>query len=554
MSLKQYPIKRYMKNTQHKRPASTGFFTLILFFIGLVNVPLKAQNDPPNILLVIADDLGVDVMNGYHDGDIMPTTPTLDSLRSVGITFENVFSAPKCSPSRASILSGKYGIVNGVQGTPGNLELVHTSIFKELESQTNGLYKDAVIGKWHISNPQDPMHPTDHGADLYTGLLGAQPDDYYAWNKTENGVTSIDSSYITTALTDASIDWVNTQNQPWFLWLAHAAPHMPFHVPPSHMYTVDSPTNSFRRYLAMIESIDYELNRLLNAMTDSTRANTLVFFIGDNGTPGNLLRDYPDGHGKSTLYQGGVRVPMIIAGSGVSRQGVREPALVHIDDLYATILEVAGATLPGGIYNSLSFSHLLTSETGPERDYNYTDLRNDGVNGWAIRNAQYKLIEYIDGTQEFYDLINDSLEVNDLLESALTGSQQLTKSDLEAEAEQIRTASWSCRDRIQNGDEEGIDCGGTYCTPCTTSAIHPDQQKNELSIFPNPVTDYFQINSENQPIQTLKIYGVSGVLLVEKNEMKTSTVSIDIGHLDAQVLLIEVGLGTHTEVFKLAKL
>ena len=128
-------------------------YFLSLFFSFLFIINISAQTDPeyPNIILVIADDLGVDVSNGYHQGNLMPTTPTLDSLRSIGLTFDNVISAPKCTPTRAGIMSGKYGVKTGVIGTPGNLDLSDPSIFKRLSEQTNNKYSNAVIGKWHIS-------------------------------------------------------------------------------------------------------------------------------------------------------------------------------------------------------------------------------------------------------------------------------------------------------------------------------------------------------------------------------------------------------------------
>ena len=204
----------------------------------------------------------------------------------------------------------------------------------------------------------------------------------------------------------------------------------------------------------MIEAFDHELGRLLGSLSPEEHENTLIIYLGDNGTPGSFTQGYPDGHGKGSLYQGGIRVPMIISGAGVSRQGEREPALVHIADIYATVLEVVGEELPGGIYNSLSFDHLLSGEPGPTRDYNYSEITQQADNnGWTIRGPQYKLIQFTNGTQEFYDLLADSLEFNDLLPGSLTAEQEMIKQNLEAEAEQIRTA-WSCRDHIQNGDED----------------------------------------------------------------------------------------------------
>ena len=514
-----------------------AFLSRLLMVLGISNA---FTQQVPNILLIIADDLGVDYTNGYHQGGRMPNTPTLDSLRSVGITFENVFAAPKCTPSRAAILSGKYGVKTGVIDTPGNLDLTHTSLLTELANQTNNRYADVVIGKWHLSNPADPQHPHDHGADYFMGVMGASVSDYYSWEKTENGQTTNETQYATSAFTDASINWVAAQEKPWLLWLAHTAPHAPFHVPPADLYT--SNTNGrVGQYITMVEAMDHEINRLLLSLSEEDRNNTLILFVGDNGTPGTILKDYPEGRGKSTLYQGGVRVPLIVAGAGVTRKGEREPALIHITDIYSTILEAAGATLTGGggIHNSLSFYPLLSSNNFSGRLYNYTEIGREDPSGWAIRDQRYKLIEFEDGTQEFYDLQVDSFELNNLLLGTLDQLQMTTKSALEQEAAAIRNG-WSCQDLIQNGDEAGIDCGGSSCNTCLTTSTDALLLTKEIKIFPNPVQNTLNIHSEKELIQGLSIYNASGQLLLRKQNLETQTVRTNLAHLETQLLFLEI--------------
>ena len=482
---------------------STLFRSFIVLLFGLmVHERGLGQPSPPNILLIIADDLGVDVTNGYHSPGLSPNTPTLDSLMASGLTFNNVWSTPMCTPTRAAIMSGKYGIKTGVLSAPGNLDISHVSLLRAVDSTTQGQYADAVIGKWHISQPTNPNHPNLHGADYFMGVIGAAVGDYYTWDKTEDGVSSIENSYVTEAFTNTTINWITQQTQPWLTWLAHVAPHSPNHVPPAGTYSISNPTTNFRRYIAMIESLDYEIGRLINGIPDSIRDNTIVIYVGDNGTPNNFLQDYPDGHGKSTLYQGGIRVPMIISGVGVTRMGERENALVHVCDLYATILELTGAKLQGGIYNSLSFAPLLRGDPSSTRLYNYSEINDD----WTIRNQQYKLIQYADGTQEFYDLLIDSLETTDLI-NGLSSEQESTKNILLAEAEQIRNA-WSCQDNIKNGDEDDIDCGGSYCAACATTA-DSDVQNVQFSIFPNPVRNQLTISGDLSQY-TLEIVDING--------------------------------------------
>lgn len=463
---------------------------LLAFLSVFANQSLFAQS--PNILLVIADDLGVDYLSGYHDAPLQATTPTIDSLMGVGLTFRNAVAMPVCSPTRAAIMSGKHGHKTGVTSVPGNLDTSHFSLFRAIEAETNGAYADAVIGKWHLSQPQNPDHPSLHGVDHFSGVLSGAVSDYFAWDKLVNGVSAPTTTYATTAFTDDAITWIDEQTQPWFLWLSHVAPHSPYHVPPDSLYTIAATGNNRRQYVAMVEALDHEIGRLLDSMPDSVRDNTLILFVGDNGTPGNILQDYPTGHGKGSLYQGGIRVPFIATGAGVTRKGESEDAMVHVVDLYATILEATGVDLPGGRFNSLSFYHLLDGSPGNTRDYNFVEIGAGAVEEFAIRNSQYKLIEEVTtGNQEFYDLIADSLETNDLLLGSLTTEQASIKLDLEAEAA-VRLSGWSCRDHIQNGDEEGIDCGGSSCEACNVTSI-VESTGVSLSISPNPSEAYFHL-------------------------------------------------------------
>ncbi len=448
---------------------------LINIFLLLNCVCTFAQTNPaqPNILLIIADDLGVDYINGYSNNAIMPITPTLDSLRNEGLTFTNTWSAPVCTPTRSSIMSGKYGIKTGVLGVPGNLDVSHTSVFNALSSQTGDAYAEAVVGKWHISDPPDYTHPAQHGIDHYEGVFNSSVPDYFDWEKlNSNGSLSQETNYATTDFTNAAISWINNQNQPWFMWLAHVAPHVPLHVPPADLYNSTSVGTNKRKFRAMIEAMDTEIGRLLYNIPPAQLANTVVIFVGDNGTPNGVNQVTVTDHSKGTLYQGGIHVPLIVAGAGVNRQNATEDALVHTVDLYATILELTGANFQGGINNSFSFEHLLSSAGGPERPYNYSDFDN----AYTIRNNQYKLIVNDDLSEEFYDLIADPQETDNLINS-LTIAQQAVRDELFYEAYDIRI-DWSCQDLILNGSELTVD----DCTPTSGFVCNNNNTTNYTNI------------------------------------------------------------------------
>jgi len=476
-------------------------FSRKIIFVILIISPVVmgkhksiAQNTPPNIIMIIADDLGVDALAGYDVGDIKPHTPNIDMLRNTGITFTNVWSTPVCTSTRASIISGKYGIHTGVLSAPGNLDTNHISIFKKIKQ--HNAYTSCVIGKWHISLPKNPNHPQLHGVDNYMGVIGAHWDSYQNWERTENGMVDISNQYATTYFTDYALEWIEKQENPWFLWMAHLAPHMPIHIPPDSLFTQESTNSRQKKYFAMIESLDHEVGRLVNGLSETELSSTTIVFIGDNGTPGNLLQGYPVNHGKGTLYEGGVRVPMIIAGHGVSRKGEKDTTLINVLDCYATIIDLAGMNRDQtGIYNSLSFKHLLSGEKKPVRKYNYTEIGPNSsditTNGYTIRDYRYKLIQYIDSIQEFYDLKEDPQEFNNLLSGDLSAVQADVLTELEQEANAIRN-QWSCKDNIRNGDEESVDCGGTYCSPCLLAISRTGREGRK--VYPNPANDFITID------------------------------------------------------------
>lgn len=425
----------------------------VLFLTGCVKDKLgigdPAGNSPPNILLIIADDLGIEATPGYPIGAVKPNMPHLEKLANEGLIFERVWSFPLCSPTRASILTGRYGYRTGVLGVGNDVSIpiTETTLQTALDEATNQAYSHAIIGKWHLS-PMEPTRPTDMGVGYYAGLLGGAVSDYFNWQFTENGLTSDYSGYITTKITDLAIDWIGDQTKPWFCWVAYTAPHSPFHLPPDTLHSqgvlptdqASIDANPLPYYMAMTESIDHEMGRILDHIPAEELENTIVIFIGDNGTPPQVLQaPYSNGQGKGTLYQGGVHVPMIISGKGVTRKNQRDASLISSTDLFATILELAGVEKPHS-EDSYSFHPLLSSTTTGQRSYLYAEIQNATPNksGFAIRNEAYKWIRFDNGQEEFYDLFNDPFEQNILLTGNLTTDQNNAFVALQEEAARIR--------------------------------------------------------------------------------------------------------------------
>ncbi|EDP70231.1 Twin-arginine translocation pathway signal [Flavobacteriales bacterium ALC-1] len=379
------------------------------------------QNNKPNILLIIADDMGLDASPGYTIGNIKPNMPNLQSMINSGITFNNLWSNPTCTPTRSSIITGKYGFRTGVTQVGDVLSTSEVSLQTYLDNQNSG-YSSAVIGKWHIGN-NDANHPTNMGVNYYAGLLSGGVQSYTNWNLLENGNTTTSTEYTTTKFTDLAIDWVDEQTQPWFLWLAYNAPHTPFHLPPNELhYQGNLPTdqasidaNPLAYYMAMLEAMDTEIGNLLSSMSQEGRDNTVIIFIGDNGTPNQVAQEYASSRAKGTVYQGGINVPLIISGKGVSRINTTENALINTTDLFTTIANIAGVG-PSELNDSKSFESLLSTSNSSTRDYVYAEIGNDfGGSNKAIRSATHKYILFDDGSEALYNLSNNSFEAPNLL-------------------------------------------------------------------------------------------------------------------------------------------
>ncbi len=395
----------------------------------------------PNILFIIADDMGKDATAGFSEGSIKPNTPNLNDIKDAGLTFNNFWTYPSCSPTRASIISGRYGYRTGVIN-PGDVLNNSEKILQQyINEETNNEYATAVVGKWHLSGNNSTTNLESLGMDYYAGVLGGGVQNYYRWQLSEDGASTLQTDYTTEVFTDLAINWVNAQDKPWFLWLAYNAPHTPFHVPPAEMHSQGAlpdytdNLDGTPYYMAAIEAMDYQIGRLLANIPTEELDNTIIIFIGDNGTPGQVAQSpYARRKAKGSLYQGGVNVPMFISGEGV-RTG-EENSLIGSTDLYSTIAELAGVD-NSAIHDSKSFKNLLTN-TAAQRVFQYSE-RNDGMGDeWAISNGEYKLITDVNGNEEMYDLSNDPYENNNLLNGTLTTTQENAKAVLETEVRVIR--------------------------------------------------------------------------------------------------------------------
>ena len=423
------PIKRLTKNYKQGFVAQYRIFIPVIIFIfiscekQLANSSEESEKPGialPNILLVIADDMGKDAFPNYPEGQEKPQLPILNNLMAGGITFDNLWTYSVCSPTRASILTGKLGYHTGIMEVEQDISLNEESLHHFLKDQTNGGYDTALIGKWHLSNTI--TDPNSMGVDYYSGIIGGGVSSYTNWNIVTNGERERVTTYTTTELSNQAVKWISQRSKPWFLWLAYNAPHTPFHLAPINLHNQGNlsedeamiEANPLPYYFSAIEALDTELGRVIESIPNGLE-NTIVIFLADNGTPSQVVQSpYRTRRAKGSIFQGGINVPMVISGVDVTRKGERENALIQSTDLFITIAQMAGSPISEK-HNSKSFHALLSGTDVHSRAYAYAEKSKDGNISYTVRDAQYKLIVDADGTESVYDLISDPYEKNNLL-------------------------------------------------------------------------------------------------------------------------------------------
>jgi arylsulfatase B len=394
------------------------------------------SNPTPNIIFIIADDMGWDVFGKYSGMHaIKATTPTLDSLAINGITFTNYWVNPMCSPTRASMLTGKYGFRTGVGSVnpAGNSTLSNdeVTIQKFIKDKTKNAYATAVIGKWHVSGNSTLNAPENLGVQYFSGFLSGTIEDYYNWVQTSNGQQQPINTYSTTHFVNQSINWIQQQSKPFFLWLAFNAPHNPFHRPPLNLISNQSlledanaiSKNPYPYYLASIEAMDKEISRLIASLTPTQKENTVFVFMGDNGTPPRIAQPpFSRTTTKGTLFQGGINTPLLVCGKNITRKNATEKALVNGTDMFTTFADIAGAGA-GSYQDGISIKPLFTNTNVTKRKFVYSELFGSAQtsnDGYAIRNESYKLIHLQNGTEYLYQISVDPFETNNLLNGSLS--------------------------------------------------------------------------------------------------------------------------------------
>jgi len=427
----------------------------------------------PNIVFILIDDMGWKDLS--CSGSDFYETPNIDKLKDEGLYFTNAYAAaPVCSPTRASILTGKYparvGLthVTGVPRAKGllmeapfldHLPLTEKSLAAALK---DGGYNTWHVGKWHLGGKK--YHPENHGFDRNIAGChhGRPPNGYFSPWGIENLSDGEKGEYLTDRLTDEAIKLIKeNDDRPFFLDLSYYSVHVPIQAKKSYiekykekakkmgldkMRTFDVgeffPANArepvifrvIRRliqsdpsYAAMIEILDENIGRLLKAIDETGQAdNTIIIFTSDNGGSSSghdcPTNNSPLKEGKGWMYDGGIKEPLIIKWPNTVKAGSECKTPVLSTDFYPTLLEAAGLPLiPEQHKDGVSLMSLLKGGDALERDtmfWHYPHYSSMGnTPACSVRMGDYKLIEFFeDNKLELYNLIEDISEENNLVD------------------------------------------------------------------------------------------------------------------------------------------
>ncbi|HUT34383.1 MAG TPA: sulfatase-like hydrolase/transferase [Planctomycetota bacterium] len=398
----------------------------------------------PNIVFILSDDQGYGDLGCYGATDLK--TPCIDGLAAEGVRFTQYYAAaPECTPTRTALLTGRYlHRVGGLECAIGTtnvgryddairlaekhelgLPVEETSIARMLNDAG---YATAVYGKWHLGY-EPKFLPRRHGFDQFKGILGGHCDYFHYVEITgvktlyENDEPATDGRYMTDLITEESVKFIGRQSsaKPFFLYVAYTAPHSPYQGPkdrqPERVPKEKWDDGPRAKYAEMVEHMDKGVGQILKALADKGLADdTLVVFASDNGGDPRGS-NAPFSGRKSSLYEGGIRVPCIARWPGALPKGVvsHQPCITM--DLTASLARAAGVTPPRPFDGMDILGHVGAGAKDFARTLFWRARR--GERTWrAVRDGSLKYLSRQDGEkleEWLFDLEADPAEKNDLL-------------------------------------------------------------------------------------------------------------------------------------------
>ena len=416
---------------------------LLLVLLALVTPCLGAPSRPPNMIVVLVDDLGLKDLSCY--GSQFYETPNIDQLAKDGVKFTQAYSSSTvCSPTRAALLTGKYPArlhltdwipgypspANKLQSPPWQKFLSSSEITLAQQFKSAG-YATALIGKWHLAPNDkeiDTFSPLKYGFNLNLGgcHLG-QPGSFFSPYKIPTLTDGPNGEFLTDRESAEAVQFITlNQAKPFFLYLPHYAVHQPIAGKPEVINKFQKKNSQLLKqnnatYAALISSVDDSLGRIRETLKKlQLSENTIIIFTSDNGGLLNVTDNSPARAGKGSAYEGGIRVPFIVYWPNNSTANSTNATPIQTIDIYPTVLEMSGIAAQPTMVDGLSLASLIKSHTPLARTdlfWHYPHYHKSGgaTPHSAIRSGDYRLVHfYEDNRDELYNLATDPSETMDL--------------------------------------------------------------------------------------------------------------------------------------------
>ena len=418
--------------------------TLGLLFWFCQTAHSQTSSEKPNIVLILADDLGYADLS--VNGSLQIQTPHIDALAAEGIRFSQAYvSSAVCSPSRAGLLTGKnqvkFGYDNNLsENVPGfdpeyaGLPVNEVTVAKRLKE--NG-YLTGLIGKWHLGS-KEQFHPTNRGFDEFWGYLNGGHNYFrseengkgYLGPILSNYKTPQEITYLTDDKGDECVDFiVRHKDEPFFLFASFNAPHTPLQATEEDLELFSHIKDKNRRtYLAMVHRLDINVGRIVKALEENgISENTLIVFLSDNGGPvdQNFSNNAPFNGQKGILLDGGIRVPFLMKWDGVLPKGIVYDNAISSLDLTPTFLQMAGIkTTDEDEFDGVDLFPFLKSQS---EGIPHETLKWRFTISAGIIKGNWKLVRIPDRLPMLFDLSEDISEQNNVSLENLTITNQLLK-------------------------------------------------------------------------------------------------------------------------------
>lgn len=412
---------------------------LILLFSCKAKKDKTASREHPNIIIIVADDLGWHDV-GYHNSEIK--TPAIDKLAAEGVELDRFYVHSVCSPTRAALLTGRPPSRYGILSPLGDEAVFPDGTISIAELMRRKGYDTSISGKWHLGTVPE-ARPMNYGFNSSYGYLRGQIDPYThlykncnrTWHRND---TLIDEEgHATDLITDEALRFIEkprAESKPFFIYVAYSVPHYPLDEPKKwmDMYESSIANESRRQYAAAVSHMDSAISRIMLSLSEmGIENNTVVLFLSDNGAQeswhsktqyggkfkGNdvLGNNKPLRDWKTSLYEGALRVPAIIRWKGklTNHKTIGEP--INVEDIYPTLAYLVGVDIPKEVKaEGVNFWPALMGKNMPENRVMYWRMSY----GMAVRKGDWKLIHQgktpDEGTDELYNVISDPEETKDM--------------------------------------------------------------------------------------------------------------------------------------------